>query len=679
MSKKGTSLVMKSGKNGKAVWLAVAGLAAALAAGRASAGENLLANPGFEDGTNGWTRVPSSVWKICPGEGYGGTAGLVWENSDPKCYVYPAQPVTLKPGCVYRYTALVKVDRIDHPDKRRMATPVQFGLEWSDDTGKWMGGSYAQPVDDNGILKDGWVRYEGTTQPMPVNVGKAGLLTVVQKGTVGRVRYDDLTLEEGPAKAIAYFVSDAFRDAAHSGKVRFLAPLFLDTATRPLSDYAAEMAYRPVGKKEAVARPASLAADLVTFEMDVADFAMGSQVLSLKVTCVPEKKVLGEKTLRFTRLAHPMRRRVAYDAHRRMLLDGKPFFPLGMYTGNMQKEDFEIYGDGPFNFAIHYGTVKTADLDAYGKMGVLVATDVRSLIYGYNYSARSQLKTLDESKEAFRAKYAEIGDHPALAMWYLNDEAPLSFVENVTDVHDFLHEIDPARATLTCICRPKEASHFLPSYDFVAIDSYPIGYRDLSNALDSVWRRQRETDDFMWRMRPHWYIPQAFSWKWFMNPELVRELGVTDQHFPTRAEMANMTWQGIAAGANGVVMFAFSSMRKHQADGAFTRHWPDVLAVARELKAHEAIVLSDPLATEPAPTKDVVVRAWRQGGRTWHLAVNRARDPASCAVRLAEKASSVRVLVGSGVMLAPGGQALDCAFGPLGYALVETIPENANP
>ena len=637
--------------------------------GSALAGENLLENPGFENGTNGWSRIPSPVWKICDGAGYGGTKGLVWENNDPKCYVYPARKVVLKPGCVYHMSALVKVDRAEYPDKKK--NPVQFGIEWLDNTGKWMAGCYASPVDDNGILKDGWVRYEATTVPMPSNVGGAGILPVMLKGTVGRVRFDDLTFEERPGKVIGYLASSAFRDAVHAGRVRFVAPLFLDTTTRPLSDYSAELAYRSSDGKPATVRPASFAAGLVSFESDAAAFAMGSQLVTLRVFRRGEKKALAEKTLRFTRLEHPMRRRVAYDAHSRMLLDGKPFFPLGMYTGAMDDRTARIYGEGPFNFAIQYGTIKVSHLDAYERIGVLVATDVRSLVYGYNYSAKSRYRTLEESKEAFRAKYAEIGDHPALLMWYLNDEAPLSFVDNISDVHGFLHEIDPDRATLTCICRPKEAAHFLPSYDFAAIDTYPIGYRNLSNTLDGVWRRQRETDEAMWRMRPHWYIPQAFSWKWYMTPESVRQLGITDQHFPTREELMNMTWQGIAAGANGVVMYSFASMRKSMNEDEFRRHWPDVLAVANEMKACAPIILKDPLETKGEATKDIAVRAWRQDGRTWYLAVNRSRDPASCAVRLAEKAADVGQVVGSGVRLSADGQSLDCAFGPLGYALVE--------
>ena len=132
-----------------------------------------------------------------------------------------------------------------------------------------------------------------------------------------------------------------------------------------------------------------------------------------------------------------------------------------------------------------------------------------------------------------------------------------------------------------------------------------------------------------------------------------------------------MTWQGIAAGANGVVMYSFASMRKSMKEDEFRRHWPDVLAVANEMKACAPIVLMDPLETEGMVTKDVVVRAWRQDGRTWYLAVNRSRGPASCAVRLSEKAAGVKPVAGSGARLSADGLSLNCAFGPLGYALVE--------
>lgn len=632
----------------------------------ATAGENLLGNPGFENGAEGWKRIEPPVWKIVEGEGYDGTKALVWENDDPKCYVYPAGEIKLEPGRIYHFTALVKTDSIKNGK-------VQVGIEWSNTQGKWSGGSYASPVDDNGMLKDGWVRYEATTVPMPSDVGEAGLLAVMTKGSVGRVRFDDFTFEAREFRVVDHLVSSAYRNCASGGKVRFVAAIHLNTQDRPLSDYAAELVYRDVEGVERTASANRLEAECAEFELDVAGLRMGRQDVRLRVSRKGEAKALGEASLCFARLEKPLCRRVTFDAERKMLVDGKRFFPLGMYTSTMMtKENYDYYSQAPFNFAVQYGRASTvAQLDAYAAIGVFAAVDVRSLIYGYNYSAKSELKTLAESQQALRAKYAEMGTHPALLMWYLNDEAPLSFVPNVTEVHNFLHEIDPDRPTLTCICRPTEADNFLPSFDVAAIDTYPIGHRDTSNPMHVVWERQRQTDEIMRGMRPHWYIPQMFTWEWFTNLEFRKLNGITDQHFPMRVEMLNMTWQGIAAGANGIVMYSFEAMRRNLKDKEkFEKTWAEVVAVAKEVKRFEPILLSDDLPVAEGLPKEIVARAWRHGDSDCYLLVNRFRIAAKGSLKLPCMAQGIETEVGTGVGLSADGRSLVCDFGPLGYAIV---------
>ena len=645
-------------------------LAAALAGGAAAAGENLLVNPGFENGTEGWKRIEPPVWKIVEGEGYGGTKALVWENDDPDCYAYPAGKIKLEPGRIYHFSALVKTDSIRNGK-------VQVGIEWSNTQGKWSGGSYSAPVDDNGMLKDGWVRYEATTVPMPSDVGEAGLLAVMTKGSVGRVRFDDFTFEAREFRTVDYLVSSAYRDCASAGKVRFVAAIHLNVQERPLSDYAAELTYRDAAGAERTAGAKKLEAECAEFELDVADLRMGRQDVRLRV--LRKGEAIGEASRAFTRLAKPLVRRVTFDAERKMLVDGKRFFPLGMYTDtSMKQEDFDYYSQAPFNFAVQYGRASTtAQLDGYAAIGVYAAVDVRSLIYGYDYSAKSGLKTLAESQKALRAKYAEMGAHPALLMWYLNDEAPLAFVPNVTDVQNFLHEIDPDRPTLTCICRPDEAFNFLPSFDVAAIDSYPLGYRDTSNPIHVVWERQRRTDGVMREMRPHWFIPQMFTWEWYTKPEFRKLNGITDQHFPTREEMLNMTWQGIAAGANGIVMFSYEAIRRNLKDKAeFERTWAEVVAVAREVAKFAPLVMADDLAvTAEGLPKEIVARAWRQGDNDYYLLVNRFRTAAKGSLALPCGASEIRTAVGSGVGLSADGRSLECDFAPLGYAIVRVRRE----
>ena len=58
----------------------------------------------------------------------------------------------------------------------------------------------------------------------------------------------------------------------------------------------------------------------------------------------------------------------------------------------MSVEDMEQYKRGPYNFAIQYAGITTAQLDRWQKAGVFVTCDARGLIYGYPYPAKIGIK-----------------------------------------------------------------------------------------------------------------------------------------------------------------------------------------------------------------------------------------------------------------------------------------------
>ena len=97
--------------------------------------------------------------------------------------------------------------------------------------------------------------------------------------------------------------------------------------------------------------------------------------LAFRLASRKDGRILGTSEIVFewTEARRPSRRRVSFDSQRRMLLDDKKFFPLGHYTGSMSVADMEQYKRGPYNFAIQYAGITTAQLDRWQKAGVFVA------------------------------------------------------------------------------------------------------------------------------------------------------------------------------------------------------------------------------------------------------------------------------------------------------------------
>ena len=64
---------------------------------------------------------------------------------------------------------------------------------------------------------------------------------------------------------------------------------------------------------------------------------------------------------------------------------------------------------------------------------------------------------------------------------------------------------------------------------------------------------------------------------------------------PTREEIRSMTWQAVAAGANGIIYYYFAdAYRRGTTKEESARRWADVCAVAREMKEKEPTLLSEP-------------------------------------------------------------------------------------
>ena len=642
-------------------------LAAALAIATSAVGESVqLGNGAFEKDALGWV-LPERAWRVESGAGYGGTKGLVWTNDDPTAFGFVSQDVHLEPGAIYRVRAIVKTDGFTGP---KWSMP-NVGCEGLDGKGRTVFEKYVGSVDDNGRLADGWKQYEGETDVIPAETCRGRVFCRMPKGCTGKVRFDDVVLERVPVKPIEFVVSSAFRNAATGETVRVLASVHANPAT-----CAARLAWTDGLGRRQVAEPVLFEADRVQFSLDTSRLAEGTQDLCVSLVRRADGAVIASRTLAFTRTGSAHVRRVSFDSRRRMLLDGKPFFPVGHFVsgpkggGPLPEQVFEDYAKAPFNFVMQYDGTCVADLDRWRKLGVCAAADARPFfLSGFH---RRDISTPDKWRAELRKALSEVGNHPSLVAWYLNDELPLKFVPRVSAMNDILREMDPVRATLTCLCRPETAFAYLPSYDVMVHDVYPVGNHvggHGKHLMQSVTRRMRAIDGNMCAMRPLWYAPQTFDWRWYYRGESLTWCDQEHLRMPTREEMSNMVWQGIANGANGIIAYSYSGLRKNLKGEAFDKAWADACAFVFEVRKMERVLLSDEIPCKRTGLPDgVSVRAWRYAGRDWYLVVNGTREEKKVSVPLSKRGADLNTALGRGAALSADGMSLDCRLGPLEYA-----------
>lgn len=615
----------------------LSGIFSALNAAESAAvtpGHGVIPNASFEipsatDTLPADWRAPKEKFSRSTEEKRTGTASFHWKNEDPAAYRLSQASVNgLVPGESYVLSAWVK-------SKNVRGGKASVCIEWSGPDGKWLGGAYVRGV--NGT-KD-WTKITQVFH-FPENARNPHISCYGTRegGTVacGEAWFDDLEILPYIPPCIRAVTTDQYRNQTTGGKVRFFAGLTFTEA-----DFTVDLQKRIVleiaeidsGKKLQTLRDFTWSAtpdagrskswlpgkEVLTFELDTETLAPGKYALTLKVPNPKDSGALEEtETVTLTKLTEFPERKSFIDEHRRLIVDGKPYFPLGLYFHQPTDEDIARLADSPFNCIMCYPRITRERLDRLHENGIDSIYSVKDLYEGLH------CKTDEEGRRKTAEVIQTMKDHPAVIAWYINDELPLSMREVLTGHRDLVEELDPSRPAWVVLYQVEDIRDYLPTFDVIGTDPYPLPSKPASTAYE--WARK--THDACFGVRACWQVPQYFNWA---NYGRSKETSRT----PTYEEMRAMTWMNIAGGANGIIGYSYYDFYRNYAgrDGSpeekqksFDRTWKDVCRVGEEVKKYEQILLSidPPAAVSPASEfgQDIAVRLYGNGEETWILLVN---------------------------------------------------------
>ena len=339
-----------------------------------------LVNAGFEktgkDGYPvGWSRHPN--WH---GEraGHNGSGGLVFEcvqGETPK-KGRPQQLVELKAGKRYYVSALVKATAIV-TERTTPAQGVGVYLDCYGADGKWKFGGGPRKF-ANGTTKD-WMKVEFITREVPDGIVRAYVQPWAKGCLSGRAVIDNIYVAEYELPPVAGVYPHVYRSESAGGKVRFSASINVDAKERALSEYSAVFSYVAADGGRVTAPGEVVSPTEAAVTLDTSLFAFGTN----EVVCTLSLggKALGAGGAPFAHVASPTPRRVYIDGLKRTIVDGKPFFPLGMYFRNREVSvsNLAVYTEGPFNCVMPYAKtgLTEEDMDLYRKAGLKVIFDLR--------------------------------------------------------------------------------------------------------------------------------------------------------------------------------------------------------------------------------------------------------------------------------------------------------------
>ncbi len=595
----------------------------------------LVVNGSFDEGRAGWS--PSGLFAFDPRGGQNGTGGLSWKNSDSGAYRLVSQSLKLKTGMKYRYSCWARqrgmASSATFTDRNR-PTACSICVAWNDADGKWI----AEVSQSLRTLSDcGWTKLEGETPPMPANAKSFSVSLYVGRGCAGEAWFDDVSVEPVEVPPVTFLASSVYRDVATPGEtVEFRAVLKIDEDATPLGGLVAAFSFEGANGPFSVA-PDEFTAQTAAVRIPARRLRPGDSAVRFALSERASGRALGTAALRFSRVRELPRRRSWIDRHNRLIVDGKPFFPLGMYLSNVETNQVDAYAKGPWNCALPYVGGKWADLDYLASKRLKVIYGLHD--YWANFGRSPRYGTEDEASEACRRTVLSVKDHPAVIAWYSMDEMPLKFMPRMLARQAMMREIDPDHPTYAVLYQFYQIREYMPVADVLGTDPYPIGDGSIGLPSDHA----RAVCEGTFGLKAMWQVPQAFDWGWFVSPQEYPNRC----RLPTAEEARSMTWQSIAGGARGIVYWAYHYVYWRLKGDDYASFYGAYCRVGEEVRRFIPVILSvEPSAKALSCPKSAVCRVWRLGGSTYLLVCNTTREPVEGRIALDAPFSTVRCELG---------------------------------
>ena len=344
----------------------------------------------------------------------------------------------------------------------------------------------------------------------------------------------------------------------------------------------------------------------------------------------------------------PAAREVKIDLFSQSLLvDGEPFFPIGLYwlqadiLAPMRRLHFN---SGDYFYKLR-GEEVAALMDEAAEAGMYILLELTE------YARRRP----EPDYRAIAAVVERYRQHPALLAWYIVDEPGETKMkpEAAEAIYELVRKRDPYHPTYLVNNRPNLYATYSAASDILAIDVYPIPNYPISQVGDYMQQARWTSLE----RKPVWLVAQAFG-------------GV--EHWPrspTASELRNMIYQGLVGGAKGVLFYRYCQENERHIQPLAL--WREVQRLAAELAELGPVLLQEEHRLEAQSAGGGVEVAVKEYKRNFYVfAVNVAEERRRLDLRLEglPPMGRAEVLHGQAVPTLTNGR-LAAELGPLGTAV----------
>ena len=647
--------------------------------------EELVKNGGFEAGTgmpDGWS-VPAGYGAWDGGQKVTGAKSLRLTNGDVGVYRQVTQQIVCSPGATYTYSAQVKGQGLAPAQGDGNGAGIY--LEYSDDRGNWLGGTY--PACRSGDF--GWTRLGGRIA-LPLGARRLVVGLYLRNGTTGTAWFDDVSVQADAPPLQSFLRSPNYRDVIARGN---RAPWATDIVVGrggaasggplALRSEVVDSAGGVVGARTTPV-PARQPGEPLTTQLAVSQTPPASVIGTAparprwRFTLLgPDHKPLGVLEEKFTVVSAMPPVFIAPGGV--WVVRGAKFFPRALYlieASETSDADLTRIARAGFNTILCYafgpagdhkapGETPKAFLDRAGAHGLKVIYNLKDFdeaLYSFPRSlGKSGARLRAETVTALRGRAALLG-------WYVNDETPLEREPDIRAAYDQVRSLDPGHPCLQVVNVPGSIDGYYHSGDAFGLDPYPVPGRPLSLVGEWADACRQGTHG----AKSEFMVAQISDTGNYAAPGDGSAGGTRP---PTGAEVRCMNFLDLIGGSNALLEYSYGDLgtRGYSKPGfdqaKFDAEWPKVRDLGLELRGLAPLLLNGTEAHVSVENAgETRCRALTFAGRTSLLLANPADHPQTLTVRGAYSSALVK---SGGLTAAVDGGGVTITVPALGSGLVE--------
>ena len=357
---------------------------------------------------------------------------------------------------------------------------------------------------------------------------------------------------------------------------------------------------------------------VVSMEMNPKDFAPGYYICRVAFYNNITDNLETVET-RFRKLESKRDYKIFVDVDNRCFVDGKLFFPLGMYSVGLNDTQYKDFINSPYNVIMSSVQLNKAGLDAFYEK-----TNKQVRVINAAGFVSWKKDEWDKVVENARKKAKEWKQSEGFFGYYLVDEPDIWLQPIMTRSTLAIREEDKDHVVWPAINQRWNLGKFKEGFDVVGMDCYPLQTFDELTAIYSMGRDGRKR---MGNSRALWNIPQIFDWTTYNR---------SNESPPTEMQLKNMVYQWISIGGMGIIYFHLVELVHMNYKNPYYDEWNKIKRVSEELmKDYVPIILSNvpinpgyylPIYEGLDYTNRAAFRIWRYNNRDYILIINTVQN-----------------------------------------------------